>query len=254
MGTRMGGAITPPLVVALMTTFGWRRTFFMFGALGLVWAWFWWRWFRDEPSQHPDVNAAELAQIEYSDEPKEAAPAFKWSELLTPNLLLVYGMYFTMGYTLYFNLTWLPTYLKDVRGFTLQEAGWLSGVVLFTGGVMTYVGGKLTDALVKKYGLKIGRSMGVVTLPIAGLLLFKSAVADDVPVGVTLRTSLPTVPAIRILECRRDTQPQSDPHLGGLRRKARPTVLEAFLDAAPIRKDASMRRVSSHGRARGDWV
>ena len=54
-------------------------------------------------------------------------------------------MYFTMGYTLYFNLTWLPTYLKDVRGFTLQQAGWLSGVVLFTGGVTTYFGGKLTD-------------------------------------------------------------------------------------------------------------
>ena len=65
------------------------------------------------------------------------------------NLLLIYGMLFTMGYTLYFNLTWLPTYLKDARGFTLQQAGWLSGVVLFTGGVATYVGGKLTDALVK---------------------------------------------------------------------------------------------------------
>src|SRR6187397_2148170 len=179
MGTRMGGAITPPLVVALMATFGWRHMFFMFGALGVVWAWFWWRWFRDEPSQHQDVNAAELALIEHSDEPKEAAPAFKWSELLTPNLLLVYGMYFTMGYTLYFNLTWLPTYLKDVRGFTLQQAGWLSAVVLFTGGVMTYVGGKLTDILVKKYGLKVGRSMGVVTLPIAGLLLIGAAQTEN---------------------------------------------------------------------------
>ena len=84
-------------------------------------------------------------------------------------------MYFTMGYTLYFNLTWLPTYLKDARGFTLQQAGWLSAVVLFTGGVATYFGGKLTDALVKRYGLKIGRSMGVVTLPIAGLLLIAAA-------------------------------------------------------------------------------
>jgi len=185
MGTRMGGAITPPLVVALMATFGWRRTFFMFGGLGVIWAWFWWRWFRDEPSQHPAVNAAELALIEYSDEPKTAAPAFKWSELLTPNLLLVYGMYFTMGYTLYFNLTWLPTYLKDVRGFTLQEAGWLSGVVLFTGGVMTYLGGKLTDALVKRYGLKIGRSMGVVTLPIAGLLLIGAAMTTS-PIGAAI--------------------------------------------------------------------
>ena len=110
---------------------------------------------------------------------------FKWSELLSPNLLLVYGMYFTMGYTLYFNLTWLPTYLKDVRGFTLEQAGWLSGVVLFTGGVMTYVGGKLTDYMVRRYGLKIGRSMAVVTLPIAGALLIGAAQTTS-PIGAAI--------------------------------------------------------------------
>ena len=176
MGTRMGGAITPPIVVALMAAIGWRQTFYVFGVLGVIWAFFWWRWFRDEPSQHPDVNEAELALIRESAGHEPATShAFRWSELLSANLLLVYGMYFTMGYTLYFNLTWLPTYLKDVRGFTLQQAGWLSAVVLFTGGVMTYFGGKLTDTLVKKYGLKVGRSMGVVTLPIAGLLLIGAA-------------------------------------------------------------------------------
>ena len=176
MGTRMGGAITPPIVVALMAAIGWRQTFYVFGVLGVIWAFFWWRWFRDEPSQHPEVNAAELALIRESAGHEQATShAFRWSELLSANLLLVYGMYFTMGYTLYFNLTWLPTYLKDVRGFSLQQAGWLSGVVLFTGGAMTYFGGKLTDRLVKKYGLKIGRSMGVVTLPIAGLLLIGAA-------------------------------------------------------------------------------
>src|SRR6478735_10345505 len=185
MGTRMGGAITPPLVVALMTSVGWRHTFYLFGILGVIWAWFWWRWFRDEPSQHPDVNAAELALIEAGREPHVDGVRFNWAKLLSPNLLLVYGMYFTMGYTLYFNLTWLPTYLKDVRGFTLEQAGWLSAVVLFTGGVMTYVGGKLTDALVKKYGLKIGRSMGVVTLPIAGLLLIGAAMTTS-PIGAAI--------------------------------------------------------------------
>jgi ACS family glucarate transporter-like MFS transporter len=178
MGTRLGGAITPPLVVMLITAIGWRRTFFAFGAIGVVWAWFWWRWFRDEPAGHRAVNAAELAIIQAGQEPAEA-PRFKWGELLSPNLLLIYGMYFTMGYTLYFNLTWLPTYLKDVRGFTLQQAGWLSGIVLFTGGIATYAGGKLTDALVLRYGLKIGRSIGVLSLPIAGLLLIAAAMTEN---------------------------------------------------------------------------
>ena len=35
MGTRMGGAITPPIVVALMAAIGWRQTFYVFGVLGV---------------------------------------------------------------------------------------------------------------------------------------------------------------------------------------------------------------------------
>lgn len=202
MGTRMGGAITPPLVVALMTNFGWRQTFYLFGLLGVVWAWFWYRWFRDEPSQHPEVNAAELALIESGREEHAAESApFNWGALLSPNLLLVYGMYFTMGYTLYFNLTWLPTYLKDVRGFSLQQAGWLSAIVLFTGGVMTYVGGRLTDHLVKRYGLKIGRSMAVITLPIAGALLIAAASTDSAMAAAILLAATLGVADLSVSSC-----------------------------------------------------
>jgi ACS family glucarate transporter-like MFS transporter len=201
MGTRMGGAITPPLVVALMTSFGWRATFYLFGALGVVWAFFWWRWFRDEPSEHPDVNQAELTLIEAGREAPAGHSGFNWGALLSPNLLLVYGMYFTMGYTLYFNLTWLPTYLKDVRGFTLQQAGWLSAAVLFTGGVMTYVGGRLTDHLVKQYGLKVGRSMGVVTLPIAGALLITAAQTSNPMAAAILLAATLGVADLSVSSC-----------------------------------------------------
>jgi MFS family permease len=200
MGTRLGGAITPPLVVMLMTAIGWRQTFFAFGAVGVVWAWFWWRWFRDEPSQHSSVNKSELAIIEQGVDRSEP-PRFDWGKLLSVNLLLIYGMYFTMGYTLYFNLTWLPTYLKDVRGFTLQQAGWLSGIVLFTGAVGTYFGGKLTDALVKKYGLKVGRSMGVVTLPIAGLLLIAAAMTENPTAAAVLLAATLGIADLAVSSC-----------------------------------------------------
>jgi nitrate/nitrite transporter NarK len=106
-----------------------------------------------------------------------------------------------MGYTLYFNLTWLPTYLKDVRGFTLQQAGWLSAVVLFTGGMMTWVGGKLTDRLVKSYGLKIGRSMGVVTLPIAGLLLVAAAQTESPIAAAVLLAATLGVADLAVSSC-----------------------------------------------------
>ena len=41
----------------------WRSIFFLFGLIGLLWAAVWYWWFRDEPSQHRQVNAAELAHI-----------------------------------------------------------------------------------------------------------------------------------------------------------------------------------------------
>ena len=178
MGTRIGGAIAPPIMVFLMSLVGWRHTFAVLGLIGVIWCVFWWRWFRDDPANHPSVDSEELAYIERGIDQQPPA-RFRWAELLTPNLLLIYGMYFCMGYTLYFNLTWLPTYLQQVRGFTLRQAGILSGIVLLTGAIMTYLGGKLTDALVKRHGLKIGRSMGAVTLPTAGALLVAAALVDN---------------------------------------------------------------------------
>jgi MFS family permease len=177
MGSRLGGAIAPPLVVLLMEHIGWRQAFFAFGFVGVVWCVFWRRWFTDEPSAHPSVNAEELEHIQRGLEP--APLPFEWRQLWSRNMLLICAMYFTMPYTLYFNLTWLPTYLQEVRGFTAREAGYLAGIVLFMGAMANLVGGKLTDRLVRKYGLKIGRSIGVVTLPVAGLLLVAAAQTES---------------------------------------------------------------------------
>src|SRR5262245_41861980 len=63
MGSRLGGAVTPPLVVLIMSWAGWRVSFWMFGMLGVLWSILWWRWFRDDPATHPSVSAEELAII-----------------------------------------------------------------------------------------------------------------------------------------------------------------------------------------------
>src|SRR5204862_3995806 len=58
-----GGALTQPLVVALLDVMTWRHVFAVFGGVGLLWAVAWWRWFRDHPSEHTAVNDAELRTI-----------------------------------------------------------------------------------------------------------------------------------------------------------------------------------------------
>ena len=60
---RWGGAITPFLVALLLQHVSWRRAFELFGLLGIVWGAFFYFWYRDDPEDHPKVNAAELRLI-----------------------------------------------------------------------------------------------------------------------------------------------------------------------------------------------
>jgi MFS family permease len=179
MGTRVGGAIAPPLVVLLMSWTGWREAFVICGAIGVLWCVCWWRWFTDEPAAHPSVNEAELEIITGGLGQRDDGATFEWRRMLSVNMVLICLMYFCMPYTLYFNLTWLPTYLREVRGFSVEQAGYVAGAVLLAGAAANWVGGRLTDGLVRRYGLRVGRSLGVVTLPLSGLVLVTAALVED---------------------------------------------------------------------------
>ena len=49
MSSQIGGALAPLLVVPIQSRYGWRASFFVFGALGIGWAGAWYAWFRDSP-------------------------------------------------------------------------------------------------------------------------------------------------------------------------------------------------------------
>jgi len=178
MGSRVGAAAAPPLVVLIIAWAGWRAAFLIFGMLGLAWSVFWWRWFRDDPAQHPSVSPEELTLITEGAQAREH-PRLHVRDLLDPNLALICLMYFCIGYGLYFYLTWLPTYFKEARGFSTTRAALLAGAVLATGGVATLGGGWLTDTLVKKYGLKVGRSIGGVAMPLSGVFICAAALTQN---------------------------------------------------------------------------
>jgi sugar phosphate permease len=165
------GALTQPLVVALLGVIGWRRTFAIFGAVGLVWAVAWWRWFRDDPHGHPAVNAGERAVITAGGAELRARAALPWRALLSnPTLLALCVMYVGAIYGWYFYLTWLPTYLLRARGFDLRQTGWLAALPLLAIGVGVLAGGWVSDALTARWGAGAGRRVpGVVGFPLAAL-------------------------------------------------------------------------------------
>jgi len=192
MGSRLGGAATPLLVTPILAYAGWRASFWIFGTLGVAWCIFWWRWFRDDPARHPEVNAAELALIQESNSVKTAMTKSELPlrSLFQLQVLWISLMYFCYGYSLYFYLTWLPTYLKEIRGFSNAQTSAVHTIVLLTAAATSILGGRLTDYLVKHYGLRIGRSIGSVALPVSGFALAGAALtSNNVAAAVLLATA-----------------------------------------------------------------
>jgi MFS transporter, ACS family, glucarate transporter len=182
-GAHMGGALTPILVGLLLTVTSWRRICVIFGMVGFVWAWAWFRWFRDEPAEHPAVGESERKYIEsgrMADRPHALDTRRLRRILADRNVIALCLMYFTQAYGFYFNITWLPTYLAKARGFTDPALGLLAGLPLFLSAVADLTGGLTTDRMVRASGLRVGRCViGGVSLLVAGAALIAGAAAED---------------------------------------------------------------------------
>lgn len=167
----LGGAITQPVVVALLGRMSWRQTFSVFALVGLAWAvaWFW--WFRDDPHAHPSVNTSELRLIG-NDPPTPHTPVPWWNLAANRSMVAVSLMYGGTIYGWYFYLTWLPTYLLRVRGFELNQLGFPAALPLLgiAGGV--FAGGWISDVLARRWGSRIGRrAPGLIGLPLAAVAI-----------------------------------------------------------------------------------
>ncbi len=179
---RSGGALAPFLTVFLIGRFGWRATFWIFGAVGIVWAVFFWYWFRDTPQEKTKVNEAEL-QIIRSDPPDLVHHDHRrvpWSRLLrSRNLWAICWMYFCMSYGWYFYITWLPTYLK-ARGMSMMGAGIYGGLPLGFGAIGCGLGGWLTDYVVRRTGdLKNRRYIGAAGFFLGSMCMLGSVWVAD---------------------------------------------------------------------------
>jgi MFS transporter, ACS family, glucarate transporter len=192
-GAHLGGGLTPMLVGALLLRMNWRWIFAIFGLVGFGWAWAWYRWFRDEPADHPAVGEAERKHIEsgrLKDRPHHLDARRLGRILSDRNVIALCLMYFTQAYGFYFNLTWLPTYLEKARGFTDPALGVLAGLPLILSALADLTGGLATDALVRARGLRIGRcGIGGASLLIAGVAMIAGAAAQD-PLAAALLIAL----------------------------------------------------------------
>jgi MFS family permease len=196
LGSRLGGALAPALALVMIQRWGWRSSFVVFGALGVVWALAWHAWYRDSPAEHPAVDADERAWIAQDGAGVESGGErldVPWRRLLTSrNLYAICGMYFAFGYGLYFYFTWLPTYLIRVLGFSALAGGFFAGLPFVLAGAADVAGGWLTDRLSLARGLRVGRCyLGCAAFGGCSLLLLASTrVPSPVAKAVLLALAL----------------------------------------------------------------
>jgi len=185
--SRLGAAIAPPLVVAIMATLGWHWVFYICGAVGILWSVLWYLSYRNLPEEHGLVSKAELAYIRGVDAKGNIKPPehtqqenVPWATLLrSPNMWAIMCAYFTYVYCLWIFLTWLPSYLVEYRHFTLVKVGILASLPLWAGVIGDTVGGLAADWLFTKTG---NAKLAVRLVAIVGML---GCVVFMVPAALT---------------------------------------------------------------------
>lgn len=153
LSARWGGALTPLLVVWVLTFMTWRQSFFLFGAVGVVWAFFFYGWYRDNPREHPRINAAERALLPKEERAAGEPVRVPWGKILTSRRVwLLCLQYFFLAYAAYFFLSWLPSYIKRARGLEGTLAAVLDGTPLFCMGLGSLFCGFLLAQLARWVG------------------------------------------------------------------------------------------------------
>lgn len=190
MTARWGGAAAPMVFFTCIQFMSWRFAFALLGSVGVVWSILFFRWFRDNPREHPSVNAAEAALLP-AEQVNAGGGHFRapWSKLLRSRTVwCLGGQYAALSYCWYFFVTWFPTYLLQARGFDLKQSKLLLGLPLFLGGIGCFLAGWITPHLGRWLG-GVGRarkSLGVVGMLAAGALLVGSTFIGNPLIAVAV--------------------------------------------------------------------
>ena len=163
--SRMGGALTPFVVIPVMMWVGWRAAFYLLGALGIVWAIVWYGYYRDKEEKNEKCGESIVSK-----------PIDNSSLTFNGQFWLLCAMYFFYAFGSWFFFSWFPTFMELGRGFDKTELTYAVAVPFIMSMLGNIAGGHLTDRLTKRYGIKIGRkALGSTSLAVSAVCMFLAA-------------------------------------------------------------------------------
>jgi MFS transporter, ACS family, D-galactonate transporter len=170
----VGLAFLTPLLLWILSEFGWRGLFAIVGGVGILYAFVWLAKYHG-PHESKTANQAEIALIAAGGggvDGKNRAPRFEWSQISTllrqRNMLGICIGQFACNSTNVFFLTWFPTFLAVERHMAWLKVGFIAILPFIAACAGTLFGGWFSDFLLKRGVSLTAARKGPV---IAGLLL-----------------------------------------------------------------------------------
>jgi len=146
-GGAIGNMLAAPLIALVALRFGWRASFLLPGALGLLWLAGWLTIYHP-PEKDPGVTAEDLAKLAEDD---TTDPKLGWFALFrNRNVMALVLARLISDPVNYFYIFFIPEYLKSQRGFSLADIGMYAWMPFMAGAIGGMVGGRWSDILIKR--------------------------------------------------------------------------------------------------------
>ena len=158
-GAHAGLCVGSVVVGSLIVTFGWRESFYITGAAGLVLALLWFMFYR-RPEEATWLGSDERALVLKGRGAIAAGQAdFRQGAALKELLgnASMWALALTQGcagYTLYLFMTWLPSYLAATRGMDVLKSSLFSAIPYGAAAILGLGLGWFSDRLLKKSGAR----------------------------------------------------------------------------------------------------
>lgn len=183
-GQPLGGALSGPVIGYIAVNYGWRVSFIIIMVVGLLWAAIWMKFIRAKPTGQAaiDIEQAEKA----SETRSQIIQPLKYY-LKKPTVLFTALAFFAYNYTLFFFLTWFPTYLTTAHGLNVKEMSLATIIPWVMGFFGLLLSGFVSDLVLKKTGrVMFSRKVVLVTclLACAGCIGFAGVVRNLYPAVV----------------------------------------------------------------------
>src|SRR3546814_10603325 len=126
-GSSAGAAVAIPLVSVISLQFNWQASFVVTGLLGLIWVFFWRRQYY-LPQDHPRISEAERELI-LDGQPPQGPTAEKTSIWRLLRMRKAWGCLCARIFidpVTYFLIFWIPKYLQEQKGLTLDKRGYFA--------------------------------------------------------------------------------------------------------------------------------